>query len=186
MKFKNLLLLSSLSLLLPLGAAELIEQTVTWAGSMPAQAHNGTIQVKSLDATVAKDGSPEVLNVVLDMTSIANTDLKKAKNNKKLVGHLKSEDFFHVEKHPTASFELKKWEDGSATGDLTIRGVTVEKTIPMTLEKNAEGQWVLNSTFSFDRQKFNVNYQNSGFFGTAKDKLIRDSVDVTVTLIFKN
>lgn len=182
----RLLLTALLAMLLPLGAVELIDQNVTWAGSMPAQAHNGTIQVKSLDATVAKDGSPEALKVVLDMTTIANTDIKSEKNNKKLVGHLKSEDFFHVEKHPTASFELKKWENGSATGELTIRGVTEEKTIPMTLEKNAEGQWVLTSEFSFDRQKFNVNYQNSGFFGTAKDKLIRDDVDVTVTLTFKN
>lgn len=186
MKFKNLLLLSSLSLLLPLGAAELIEHTVTWEGAMPAQTHNGTIQVKSLDAAIAENGSVDSLNVVLDMTTIANTDLSKDKNKKKLEGHLKSEDFFYVEKHPTASFELKKLENGSATGNLIIRGVSQEVTVPLTVEKNADGKYVLTSKFSFDRQKFNVNYQNSGFFGTAKDKLIKDDVDVSIHIVFTN
>ncbi len=43
-------------------------------------------------------------NFVVDMTSITNNDLKDEGYNQKLVGHLKSDDFFGVEKYPTAEF----------------------------------------------------------------------------------
>lgn len=172
--------------LLPLPAAELVESTVTWEGSMPAKTHNGIIPVQSVEADITDDGTLSALEVVLDMTKLANADINKEKNRRKLEKHLKSEDFFYVEQHPEASFNLKKWADGRATGVLTIRGVEVERTIPLTLSNTAEGHWKLESEFSFNRQKFNVNYQNSGFFGTAKDKIIKDEVDVGVDLLLRD
>jgi polyisoprenoid-binding protein YceI len=175
----------SLSLLLPLTAAEPEAQTVTWEGSMPAKTHNGVIHVKSLDASVTGEGKLESLKVVLDMTTIADTDIKKEKKRKKLENHLKSGDFFHVAEHPTASFVMKESKAGTATGDLTIRGISEEITIPLAVKKNKDGQWNLTSTFTFNRQKFNVNYQNRGIFGTAKNKLIRDKVTVGVDLVLQ-
>ena len=43
---------------------------------------------------------------VIDMNSITCTDIKDDQYNAKLVGHLKSDDFFGVEKFPTATFEI--------------------------------------------------------------------------------
>lgn len=122
--------------------------------------------------------------IILDMENLSVTDIKKEKDRKKLEGHLKSGDFFHVTVHPTATFELKEHKDGNLTGTLTIRGVARDAVIPATLAKNDEGDWELTADFTFNRQDFDVNYQNSGFFGTAKDKLIRDNVDVAVKLVF--
>lgn len=169
-----------------LRAADVVEHHVGWEGSMPAKTHNGTIDVKSLDIELDDAGNPAALKVVLDMTSIANTDLKKAKKRKKLEGHLKSEDFFYVKEHPEAFFQMTKWKDGKAEGILNIRGVTVSKDIPLTLEKGKDGTHVIKSDFTFDRQIFNVNYQNRGLFGTAKNKMIGDDVDVTVEIAFKS
>lgn len=168
-----------------LHAAEIVEHQVTWEGAMPAKTHNGTLDLKSLDIEL-EGTKPTSLKVVLDMTTIANTDIKKEKNRKKLEGHLKSEDFFFVKEHPEAFFQLKSWKDGKAEGVLNIRGVTVAKTVPLTIEEGKNGTYVLKSDFSFDRQLFNVNYQNRGLFGTAKNKMIGDDIDVTVEIAFKS
>jgi polyisoprenoid-binding protein YceI len=54
--------------------------------------------------------------------------------NEKRDSHLKSEEFFHAEKHPEITFASKrviKREDGYVMiGDLTMRGVTKEIEIP--------------------------------------------------------
>jgi len=56
-------------------------------------------------------------------------------DNERRDGHLKSPDFFDVENHPTLTFKSKKVSgSGDAlqlTGDLTIRGVTKEVTVPV-------------------------------------------------------
>lgn len=43
---------------------------------------------------------------VVDMRTITNIDFKDPGYNQKLVGHLKSDDFFGVEKFPTATFKV--------------------------------------------------------------------------------
>ncbi len=54
--------------------------------------------------------------------------------------HLKGEDFFDVEKHPTMVFESKKIEGSGdtlkVTGDLTIKGIT--KEIELSYEHGGE------------------------------------------------
>ena len=60
-------------------------------------------------------------------------------------GHLRSEDFFDVEKFPTISFKSTKVEaDGDelmVTGDLTMHGVTKEITIPMSFNGAGPDPW---------------------------------------------
>ena len=43
---------------------------------------------------------------VVDMTTITCLDLTEKEWNDKLVNHLKSDDFFGVEKYPTAKLEI--------------------------------------------------------------------------------
>ena len=66
------------------------------------------------------------INVTIDATSIDTRDEKRD-------GHLRSPDFFDVEKFPTITFVSKKVTKAgdtlSATGDLTMHGVTKEITL---------------------------------------------------------
>jgi polyisoprenoid-binding protein YceI len=68
----------------------------------------------------------------IDMTSITNQDIEDETYKQKLLGHLKSDDFFSTDKHPRATLLITKLTPtGQNTyqvkGNLTIKGIT--KTI---------------------------------------------------------
>ncbi len=157
---------------------------IRWTGAMPAKAHHGQIQAKCVDASIGDSGQIESLNIVLDMTSIEVKDMEPGKDRDKLIKHLKSEDFFYVTQFPEARFEFVKMEGANMMGEIEIRGVKKAIQVPVDVKKSDHGAWLLTGVFTFDRQDFNVNYQNSGWFGMAKDKLIYDDVDVKFDIAF--
>ena len=78
------------------------------------------------------------VDVTIQAASI-NTD------NEKRDTHLKSADFFDVEKYPTLTFkskQIKKQDDGFvAVGDLTMHGVTKVVEIPFTFIGKVTDPW---------------------------------------------
>ena len=93
--------------------------------------HFGTIRFESGDITV-KEGKLQSGKFVADINTLENIDLKDNQEMKsKLEGHLKSADFFEVEKFPTASYEITKVTEAKSgdyntilDGNLTIKGIT--------------------------------------------------------------
>ena len=71
--------------------------------------------------------------------------------NDRLVKHLKSEDFFDVANHPTATFIATKVEaiadavpgrpNYKVTGDLTLHGTTREVTLDATASGTGKDPW---------------------------------------------
>lgn len=157
---------------------------IAWSGSMPAKTHEGLISPQSYEIAISDKGEVEKLEVVLDMRSIDVTDLE-GKGRAKLTKHLMSEDFFYVERYPTAWFRLERYADGQLHGQIEIRGIRKGIVIPVEVEGSPEEGFRLTGRFSFNRQDFEVNYQNSGLFGVAKDKLIRDEVKLDIELLLK-
>ncbi len=84
---------------------QLADHEIRWTGSMPAKTHEGKLTLKSIEADITDTGKVTSLKAVVDMTAINVTDLE-GKSRDKLTGHLESDDFFHVEKYPTATFVL--------------------------------------------------------------------------------
>lgn len=160
----------------------LIEHSIKWTGSMPAKTHTGLISPKAFEVSIKEDGTIESLSISLEMDSIDVTDLKEGKMRNKLMEHLRSDDFFDVENYPTSGFVMSNFENGNIFGMIEIRGIKKEFSFPVEIEASIENGWILSGEFSFNRQDFNVKYQNRGFFGTAKDKLIRDEIYVNVSL----
>lgn len=157
------------------------ESKVTWRGYKVAGEHAGTIALKS-GFLVMEGDKLTGGEFVIDMTTITNTDIAGDMKGK-LEGHLKSDDFFGVENHPTAKLVITKtapFEKGSrsytTTGDLTIKGITAPITFVVTMY---EGKAV--ATLKIDRTKYDVKY-GSGIIGTAKDKLIYDDFDLVADL----
>lgn len=80
------------------------ESQLMWYGFKPTGRHNGTIGIE--DGTIAVlNGDVVGGKFTLDMNDINVEDLE-GEYKEKLTGHLKSDDFFSVEQHPTATFEI--------------------------------------------------------------------------------
>lgn len=144
---------------------------IKWIGKKIGGQHTGFIQLKSGEFELKNDVIISG-NFVVDMTSITNTDLKDAAYNEKLVGHLKSDDFFGVEKYPKASIKItkkSKFVDGKATinADLTIKAIT--QAISFDIVK---GNKEYTASIEIDRSIFDVRYGSNSFFDNLGDKVI--------------
>lgn len=162
--------------------------SLKWTGSkITKDSHWGTVALKEGSVTFTKD-IPTAGSFVIDMTSIKCDDLTDAKMNGRLVGHLKSDDFFSVDKHPTATFKITKATAGkngevTITGDLTIKGITKPITFPATV-KNEGGVYAASGKLKFNRTDWDVKYNSGKFFDPKKlgDKLINDDIEIEINL----
>lgn len=155
--------------------------TVEWLGKKVGGEHFGFIELKSGSFEIADDKFVSG-KFVIDMNSITCTDLEDEGYNKKLVGHLKSDDFFGVDKFPTAEFtitESSKFKDSFAIvkGKITIKGKTEDITFKAKKVGNNFGAVLL-----IDRSKFDVRYGSKSFFDNLGDKTIDDIFTLEVML----
>ncbi|MCF7560939.1 YceI family protein [Sabulilitoribacter multivorans] len=155
---------------------------VVWKGYKVTGSHEGTIAIKS-GALVFEEETLKGGEFVIDMTTINSTDLQ-GEYKGKLDGHLKSDDFFGVEAHPTATLVFKDVQatgknSYTVTGDLTIKG----KTNPVTFSISIYGSKA-TATLKVDRSKYDVRYGSTSFFDGLKDKAIYDEFDLVADLEF--
>src|SRR5688572_11619432 len=78
--------------------------SMEWVGKKVTGQHNGTISLSSGEVKV-EHGTLVGGTFEINMTTLANSDLQ-GEYKGKLETHLKSDDFFGVEKHPKAKFEI--------------------------------------------------------------------------------
>ncbi|MCY1719006.1 YceI family protein [Prolixibacteraceae bacterium Z1-6] len=176
-----LLLATSVSVFAQKKEVKTETSVVKWTGKKIGGSHHGEIEVKNgyfefeNDQIVAGE-------VVIDMNSLSNTDLEDEGYNQKLVGHLKSDDFFGVEKYPTSSFvvtKTTKFKEGKAsvTGKLTIKGKTEELTFDVVKSGDS-----YTAQLEVDRSKFDVRYGSNSFFDNLGDKAINDIFTLEIAL----
>lgn len=159
---------------------------LTWLGKKVTGEHTGNIALK--EGYIALDGAKLVGGkFVADLTSITCTDLTDKSYNEKLIGHLKSEDFFGVEKNPTATFVVTKVAPKTAgvydvTGDLTIKGITKPATFPVTVKTTGTGAEATGKLV-VDRSKYDIKYNSKSFFENLGDKAIYDDFTIDVKIV---
>jgi|ERR1043165_199977 polyisoprenoid-binding protein YceI len=172
--------------------ADIKASTIEWLGKKTTGQHGGMVAVKSGNLKLA-NGAPLSGEFVLDMTSISVTDIKDPDDNKSLVDHLKEDDFFCVQKFPTAVLTAKKFEklatataeaNYNVTADLTIKGVKNEIQFPalITTKGNTTNA---NAAIKIDRTKWNITYKSKTVLGNMADKFIYDDIEFTVKLVLK-
>lgn len=153
------------------------KSTLGWTGTKVTGKHNGFIKLKEgqllFDGETLKSG-----NFTIDMNSISCTDLTDPGYNEKLVGHLKSDDFFGVEKFPDAKLEIRSATPtgkGNYTikGDLSIKGKTNPIEFPATVTIKGT-ELTAKSKIEVDRSKYDVRYGSGSFFDDLGDKAIDD------------
>ncbi|MCB0551512.1 MAG: YceI family protein [Phaeodactylibacter sp.] len=165
------------------------KSNIVWNGYKVTGSHTGNVQLKSgnldFDGDKLVGGSFEI-----DMASITCNDLE-GEWAQKLVGHLKSDDFFGVEKYPTAKFVITQVVsrgtpgDYKVVGDITIKGITKQIKF-FTNVKNDGGQKVATAEVKVDRSDFNVRFGSGSFFDNLGDKTIYDEFDLKIELVTPN
>ena len=163
--------------------ADASKTTLLWLGEKVTGQHNGTIMLKSGWLSF-KDNKIVSAEFNIDMTTIKDVDA-----NARLEGHLKSDDFFSVEKFPTAKLVITgstSFEKGSGvvTGTLTIKGISNPIEFKSTVQKKDDGFWFY-SNIVVDRTKYNVRYGSGSFFDNLGDKVIYDEFKLKVALFVK-
>ena len=150
---------------------------ITWVGSrIIGGRHDGGFREFEGKITVS-GGRAETssLEFTINLQSIWS-------DNERLTAHLKNDDFFDVDNHPTGTFVSTSVVEGgegdathTITGNLTLRGTTRSVTFPAKIEVSdqtlrAQGE------FELDRMQFGI-----AFRGPA-DNLIRDKAKVSFSI----
>ena len=178
------------------------DSKIEWVGTKVSGYHTGVVPLKSGDINV-KNGEVTGGKFIMDLANMQVVGPKGSdtSSNKKLLGHLKSADFFDVEKNPEGVFELTgvKPYTGSAikdtvdprqdeiskyrvtdpthlvSGNLTLKGVT--KNIEFPARINVSG----NAAEAI--AKFNINRKDWGIVYAGKpDDLIRDAIHLGISI----
>ncbi|QIK53417.1 YceI family protein [Dysgonomonas sp. HDW5B] len=166
--------------------------SIHWVGTKPGGSHHGTIGIKegslAINGTDVASGS-----FIIDMNAIVDEDLTDQKMNEMLVTHLKSADFFDVEKYPTSSFAITKVEavtgNDSIThrisGNLKMKDVEKNITFDAKITKEGDAYKAVTIPFTIDRTQWNVQYGSKSIFADLKDKFIDDNIELQITIIAK-
>lgn len=155
------------------------KSSIGFVGAKAVGQHEGVFQ--EFDGSIGYNGStPVKIDFTIQPASV-KTD------SSKLDGHLKSADFFDVEKYPTATFtssSITPAPPGSAggathtlTGILDLHGQKKNVTFPVKVEQSAEGVHA-TSEFTINRQEWGIAYKG------APDNLIKDEVLIRLNMWF--
>jgi polyisoprenoid-binding protein YceI len=157
---------------------------------------NATFKVRHLISKVQGRFSDIDGVVNLDRSKLENSSvdfvIKTASidtDNESRDKHLRSADFFDAEKYPTINFKSTKIVAAgnniyNVTGNLTMRGVTKQITIPVELAGFAKDPWgheraVFELSTTLNRKDFNINWNQTLDEG---GYLLGDDVAVTINL----
>lgn len=163
--------------------------TINWTGRKVTGEHKGTIKISKGEVNL--DGEKIVGGKFdIDMKTIVDVDLTDPEWNTKLITHLKSADFFDIEKFPASKFEItsvapfkdekKPGLNFTVNGNLTMKDVTKGISFPGKINVS-NGVVTAEAEFDVDRTDWGIKYGSGKFFDNLGDKMIND----TFTLSFK-
>ena len=153
---------------------------ISWTGTAAFSSYSLTGTLKAKSGILKMDQKTITnLKVVIDMKSLNH-------ENKDLRRHLKSEDFFEVNKYPTSEFRLEQStsvDKGTLSGYLVIKNQKHQEDIPITLhiEKN---QISFIFEFDVDRTKYGINHNSPSIFKKLKETAIADNFKLKGRLVF--
>lgn len=160
--------------------------TVKWVGSKITSSHEGNIKISS-GKLVLDHGKLVGGEFVIDMNTMVNTDIEDKESGDNLVKHLKADDFFGVEKHPTSTLKITNVNHISLsnyliTADLTIKGITHPVNFSADVKINNTA-YLATATLVFDRTKYGIEYNSGSFFDNLGDYLILDDITLELFLL---
>ena len=162
------------------------KSTVKWKGSKITEGHEGFIQIQR-GVLMINHGTLVGGEISFNMKSITNSDIESEKYKAMLEGHLKSDDFFDVDKYPLSTISITKatkteGNNYSIVADLTIKGIT--HSITFDAKVNIQKiDFSAKAKISIDRTKWDIKYNSGNFFKDLGDKAILDEIEFDISLL---
>ena len=168
---------------------------VQWTGRNINGSHTGSLAIKSGSIEVAGSDLDHTASgeFLLDMDSIANSDLTDNTLKRILVAHLKSDDFFDVARFPTATFRMLHvimnshaiagTVNADVTGSFALKDVTQDLGFPATIELLPGGALSAEAHFDIDRTRWNVLYGSGRFFEYLGRNMVHDIVSLSLHIV---
>ena len=137
------------------------------------------------------EGAVETAPDPLQSTVTATVDLSSVNTgNETRDNHIRSEDFFHIEQHPTMTFRSTgiraEGENFLLDGDLTLRGVS--RPVTFFLEVNGFGpdpyggtRSGFSATTEINRNDWNVSY-NGPIPGASSGMVLSDRITINLEI----
>jgi polyisoprenoid-binding protein YceI len=160
---------------------DLSNSNIHWKGTKMRGAgkHEGELRLQSA-YFLSNNGNIIGGQFIANMTTIGVTDIPEHEPVpiRNLNNHLKSEDFFEVEKYPTSKFVITKTEglqndSISVSGNLTLKDITKNIIFKASSNENE-----FSTKFTFDRFQWNIAYEGSW----ADKTLVDRDVELTINL----
>ncbi len=177
---------------------------IEWVGTKVSGYHTGVVPLKSGEVLLA-DGNVTGGKFIMDLANLTVSGPKgnDQTGNDKLLGHLKSADFFDVENNPEATFELTDVKPFSGTvkdttderqeeineyrftdpthtvsGNLTIKGISKNIQFPARITVSGDAVEA-RAKFNIDRKEWSIVYPGK------PDDLIRDEIHLGIAIMAK-
>ncbi|HAZ24739.1 MAG TPA: lipid-binding protein [Algoriphagus sp.] len=162
------------------------ESSVMWKAAKVTGEHWGYVPIA--DATLDySNGKITGGSFEMDMVNLTVEDLTDPKSKGNLTNHLKSDEFFSVEKFNTSSFKItdaksSNGRDYVISGNLTIKGISQPISFPAKVSTSGN-KLTAEGDITFDRTKFDIKFRSGNYFENLADKLIYDDVNLKVKLV---
>jgi|SRR5690554_2032501 len=159
--------------------------SIEWNAEKVTGKHFGKISIMNGELTY-EDNIITGGSVDIDMHTITVEDIEDPEYNEKLKGHLKSADFFDVENHHTANFQITEVikEEGNnhlIKGIMTIKGIANMIEFPATIINQGD-KIVAVGEVKIDRTQYDIKYRSGRFFDSLGDKMIYDEFTVKMKI----
>ncbi|HEY8898987.1 MAG TPA: YceI family protein [Chthoniobacterales bacterium] len=158
---------------------------IRWTGRNLFNHHHGRIPLAE-GAVEWRRGSLIAATFAIDLREIVCEDLADAGYNAMLIRHLHSPDFFDIERHPTARFEMTRAEaiptategtpNFAIAGPFTLRGVTREITFPATIAAADADHLTAQAVLEIDRTQWGSHYGSGRFFAFLGPHVVNDHI----------
>lgn len=168
---------------------------VEWMGRNLFNRHLGTVELDS-GHIMMNDGKLVGGCLSIDMTTLYCADIPDPVLNAHLIAHLKSDDFFSVDKFPRAEFVISASLPRSGVradepnyqirGDFTLRGITKPMDFAAVVAKEADGAFAAQAVLELDRTVWGAIYGSAKFFGRLGQHLVNDEVHLHLKIVTKD
>jgi rhodanese-related sulfurtransferase len=173
---------------------DVAKSAVEWIGRNINNRHHGRITISGGEVILA-GGLPVSGSFMIDMTTLINLDLQDEGWRGMLHRHLKSEDFFDVERYPAATFELRGvaviagatpgTPNVELAGLLTVKGATRSICFPAMVAAQEDGTVKAHAALDLDRTLWDVRYGSGKFYERLGMHLVNDLISIEMFIVVR-